>query len=108
MDPEEFFRPAIEHGRWLERDGRPLVPPCNRLHLDDEKVQELLSLKLTEAFTGKLTMQTGGHEPVTMEEWRIYATRRAIDVCGGNKTAAARRLGINVKTIYNILPEYRQ
>ncbi len=49
---------------------------------------------------GDATPQVGG---MTFEDLERLAIQQTLVLCGGNKAAAARRLGITEKTIYNKL-----
>ena len=46
--------------------------------------------------------------PVTLAEVERTAILEALAACGGDRTMAARQLGISTKTIYNKLVRYRQ
>jgi DNA-binding NtrC family response regulator len=45
-------------------------------------------------------------EPLTLEDKEKQAIFAAIEVCGGNKTRAAERLGISIRTIQRKLKRY--
>lgn len=42
-------------------------------------------------------------QSMTLEQVKLQHTREVIDLCGGNLSAAADRLGINRQTLYNLL-----
>jgi len=48
-------------------------------------------------------LSLGGIPLATLEE---KALRQTLELCRGNKTEAARRLGVSGKTIYNMMSRY--
>lgn len=52
------------------------------------------------------TVPLGRDDPRTMEEIERDAIRRALDQTGGNRRAAAARLGIGVRTLYDRLKRF--
>jgi two-component system, NtrC family, response regulator HydG len=53
----------------------------------------------------QLVVKVGTTRIADVERWLIQST---LDHFDGNKTAAARALGISLKTIYNKLDSYRR
>ena len=49
---------------------------------------------------------SGASLKVRQEAWERELLRQILEECGGNKTAAARRLGISIRTLYNKLERY--
>jgi transcriptional regulator of acetoin/glycerol metabolism len=47
-------------------------------------------------------------EPTSLDHLEMLAIRKAIEECGGNISAAARRLGISRNTLYRKWPEDAQ
>lgn len=47
-------------------------------------------------------------EPTSLDHLEMLAIRKAVDECGGNFSAAARRLGISRNTLYRKWQEYMQ
>ena len=45
---------------------------------------------------------------ITMDELERLAINKALDQCGGNRTHAAERLGISVRTLQRKLRHYEQ
>lgn len=82
---------------------------------DDEITFEQLSEDFLEqcqrvglAADGMPTVETGASlldEPTSLDRLEMLAIRKAVEECGGNISAAARRLGISRNTLYRKLQE---
>ena len=78
-------------------------------HDDEITVEHLPEDFLAQFQKGELPMnelpatETNGsvaHEPVSLDHLEMMAIRKAVEECGGNISAAARRLGISRNTLY--------
>jgi DNA-binding NtrC family response regulator len=51
-------------------------------------------------------MGVGGDEIIPLAELEKRQILHAVDKCGGNRTQAAKKLGISIRTLRNKLHEY--
>jgi transcriptional regulator of acetoin/glycerol metabolism len=74
----------------------------------DDLPEELLALDTAPETpapdtAGVSELRLGGIPLATLEE---KALRQTLELCNGNKTEVARRLGVSGKTIYNMMARY--
>ena len=65
---------------------------------NDDEVAEVVA-----AYIRGRSAESPGETGYSLEEVEMAHIRKVLDMCGGNKTEAARRLGIALKTLYNKL-----
>jgi DNA-binding NtrC family response regulator len=92
----------IASGRSIELDDLP-EPISTRVH--DERTQ--LRRERVEAASEGRAIQFEINVPSTIEEVERRAIEATLDYTGGDKTRAARALGIGRKTLYRKLLEYQ-
>jgi len=93
----------IASGRSIELDDLP-EPISTRVH--DERTQ--LRRERVEAASEGRAIQFEINVPSTIEEVERRAIEATLDYTGGDKTRAARALGIGRKTLYRKLLEYQK
>jgi two-component system response regulator AtoC len=59
-----------------------------------------LAADLRSGFSGRRPGKAAG-DPRLLESWEREAVREALERCGGNRTRAAKELGITRKTLLN-------
>ncbi len=85
--------------RALRRDFRKF---CRNAGQRERKMLELFGV-LSKYLEDRMGPPPVVPRPGTMREARIDALRRALASCRGSKAEAARILGLNVKTVFNLM-----
>ena len=107
---QEKRKQDVLNGKWFDKN-RPTVAVIRTGDLTVEKLVEIRAAVTNELRDrGALRQTEPSIEQVlegieTLQDFKQLAIACALQATKGNKAAAARRLGINIKTLYNMLKQ---